>query len=81
MKTLGKNQINALSKQISGSHYKNQKIQPIEYIHANELGFPEGNVIKYVTRHRKKDGIEDLKKAIHYLELLIDLEYNEENKK
>ena len=64
----------ALNKQVGGSHYKDKGIQPIIYIHANELGFCEGNVVKYVTRWRSKNGIADLKKAIHYLELLIELE-------
>lgn len=58
-------------KQVGGSHYK-VGIQPIEYILANNLGMCEGNVIKYVTRWKNKGGIEDLKKAIHYLELLIE---------
>jgi hypothetical protein len=63
----------ALDKQVGGSHYKDKGIQPIIYIHANNLGFCEGNVVKYVTRWRDKNGIADLKKAIHYLELLIEL--------
>lgn len=64
----------ALDKQVSGSHYKDKGIQPIVYIHANDLGFCEGNVVKYVTRWRDKGGKADLEKAIHYLELLIQLE-------
>ena len=63
----------ALNKQIGGSHYRDKGIQPIIYIHANDLGFCEGNVVKYVTRWRDKNGVADLKKAIHYLELLIEL--------
>ena len=63
----------ALAKQIGGSHYKDKAIQPIIYIHANNLGFCEGNVVKYVTRWREKNGIADLEKAKHYLELLIEL--------
>lgn len=66
--------MNALNKQVGGSHYKDQPIQPVEYIHANEIGYFEGNVIKYVTRWRSKNGIADLEKAKHYIELLIDLE-------
>ncbi len=65
----------ALDKQESGDHYKTMKIQPVEFIHANGLGFMEGCVIKYVCRHRRKHGEEDLRKAIHFLELLIELEY------
>jgi hypothetical protein len=64
----------ALNKQVSGDHYKDKGIQPIIYIHANNLGFCEGNVVKYVTRWRDKGGEGDLRKAIHYLELLIQLE-------
>jgi len=67
----------ALDTQISGSHYKDCKIQPIEYIHANGLTFAEGSVIKYVTRHKAKNGAADLRKAIHFLQLLLELEYGE----
>lgn len=66
--------MNPLDKQIGGQHYKDQVIQPVEYIHANGIGYFEGNVIKYVTRWRKKNGIADLEKAKHYIELLIELE-------
>lgn len=65
---------NALETQVGGNHYKSKAIQPVEYIHANNIGYFEGNVIKYVTRWRDKNGIQDLEKAIHYLELLINLE-------
>jgi len=64
----------ALNKQVAGNHYKDQPIQPVEYIHANAIGYFEGNVIKYVSRWRKKNGIADLEKAKHYIELLIELE-------
>lgn len=63
-------------KQVGGTHYK-QGIQPFEYIRANDLDFFEGNCIKYVTRHRKKNGAEDIKKAIHYLEEILLNDYNE----
>lgn len=69
--------MSALNKQVGGEHYKSQGIQPIEYIFANNLNFFEGNAIKYITRHRVKGGKADLEKAIHYLELLIELEYEE----
>jgi hypothetical protein len=65
---------NALGKQVAGNHYKDLPIQPVQYIHANALGYFEGNVIKYVSRWRKKNGIADLEKAKHYIELLIELE-------
>lgn len=61
--------------QIGGEHYKNFKIQPIQFIVTNNLGFIEGNVIKYVCRHKQKGGADDLKKAVHYLLLLLELEY------
>jgi len=64
----------ALDKQVSGNHYKNKAIQPVVYIHANNLGFCAGNVVKYVTRYKDKGGIADLEKAKHYIELLIQLE-------
>ena len=67
----------ALDKQVSGDHYKDCKIQPIEYIHANGLSYLEGNVIKYTTRHSKKNGKADIEKAIHYLELILEMEYKE----
>lgn len=66
--------MSALDKQVSGDHYKDLKIQPIEYIHANGIPFAEGSVIKYVSRWRSKGGIKDLEKAKHFLELLIELE-------
>ncbi len=69
---------NPLDKQEGGNHYKDMPIQPIEIIHANELDFFQGNIMKYVFRHKSKNGIEDLKKAKHYIELLAKLEYNEE---
>lgn len=64
----------ALDIQISGDHYKNLKIQPVEYIHANDIPFIEGSVIKYVTRWKAKGGIKDLEKAKHFIDLLIELE-------
>jgi len=64
----------ALKIQEGGDHY-NDPIQPVEYIYANNIPFIEGNIIKYISRHRKKNGLEDLKKARHYINLLIDLEY------
>lgn len=71
--------MSALNKQEGGQHYKNFKIQPVEFIHANNLGFCEGNIIKYTCRYKAKNGKEDLLKVIHYAELLLQLEYG--NKK
>tara|TARA_B100001750_G_C15370467_1_gene527031 strand:+ start:75 stop:299 length:225 start_codon:yes stop_codon:yes gene_type:complete len=58
--------------QVGGNHYRDMKIQPIEYITKNGLNYAEGNVVKYVSRWRKKGGIEDLRKAKHYIDLLIE---------
>lgn len=66
----------ALNTQVGGSHYKDMVIQPVEFIEKNNLGFCVGNVIKYVCRYKSKNGIEDLKKAKHYLEILIEIEKN-----
>ena len=62
------------SKQEGGSHYIGYKIQPIEFIHKNGLGFIQGNIIKYVVRYKEKGGLEDLMKARHYLDMLINEE-------
>ena len=59
-------------KQVGGSHYKKFQIQPIEFIVKNNIGFVEGNVIKYILRFKDKGGVQDLLKAKHYIELLID---------
>ena len=66
--------MSALDVQVGGGHYKSRAIQPVEFIHANGLGFCEGNVVKYVTRWASKGGLADLEKAKHYIELLIELE-------
>jgi hypothetical protein len=67
--------MNALNKQEGGDHYKSMKIQPVEFITANNIGFLEGNVIKYICRHETKNGAEDIRKAIHYCELLLQTKY------
>ena len=67
----------ALEKQVGGSHYKDFVIQPAEFIIKNKITGAEANVIKYVCRHRLKGGVEDIDKAIHFLELLKELEYGE----
>jgi len=64
--------MSSLEKQVGGNHYKRFKIQPIEFIILNNLNFPEGNVVKYVCRHKFKDGLRDLEKAKHYIEMLIE---------
>lgn len=74
MLSRGANGTSALDIQVAGNHYKDLAIQPVEYIHANNIGYFEGNVIKYVSRWKAKNGIKDLEKAKHYIELLIELE-------
>jgi uncharacterized protein (DUF2237 family) len=65
--------------QVGGDHYKKLKIQPAQYSIANGLGFAEGNIIKYVTRWKDKNGVEDLKKAAHMLQVLIEEASKETN--
>jgi len=66
--------MSAKDSQVGGNHYKDMAIQPIEYTLGNNLGFCEGNVIKYISRWKFKNGVEDLQKAKHYIEMLIDEE-------
>jgi len=66
--------MSSLDKQVDGDHYKSLPIQPIEFIHANGIPFCEANAIKYLCRWRNKNGLADLEKAKHYIELLIELE-------
>lgn len=66
---------NPLNTQVGGSHYKDCKIQPIEFIHANKLDFIQGNIVKYVSRHKRKNKDEDIKKIIHYALLSLSLDY------
>ena len=65
--------MSALDIQIGGSHYCNKGIQPIELIVALNLNFIEGNIVKYITRYKEKNGIQDLMKCIHYSQLAIEL--------
>ena len=65
------------NKQVGGDHYKDMAIEPSEFIHKNHMGWLEGNAIKYICRHSRKHGIEDINKAIHYLELLKEWQYGE----
>lgn len=67
----------ALDTQVGGGHYKCMAIQPVEYILKNGLGYCEGNIVKYASRHKSKGGVEDVRKIIHYAQLLIELEYPE----
>lgn len=65
--------MNALDRQVGGEHYRSFTIQPVEFITKNQLGFLEGCVIKRMCRYKAKNGVEDLKKAIHEIELLIQM--------
>ena len=66
----------SLKKQIGGDHYKKMVIQPAEFINKNNLLFAEGNAIKYICRHQFKGKEEDVKKAIHYLEMILERDYS-----
>ena len=68
---------NANDRQIAGDHYKGLKIQTWDYIVANNIGYLEGNVIKYVSRWRDKNGVQDLMKARHYIDKLIEVAEDE----
>jgi len=65
----------ASSKQEGGIHYKQMAIQPVDYIQSNNLDYLEGNVIKYISRHRSKGREEDIKKAIHYCQMILEYQY------
>jgi len=65
--------VKSLKKQIASNRYKQFKIQPVEFIVKNDIGFIEGNIIKYICRYKNKNGNEDLKKIKHYIDILLDL--------
>jgi hypothetical protein len=67
-------------KQVGGSHYKKYKIQPSRFINDNKILFAEGNAIKYICRHQDKGGRQDLEKAIHYIQMILERDYNNERK-
>ena len=67
----------ALDVQVGGAHYKNKRIQPVEYIDANHMTFLEGCVVKRITRHRDKNGADDIRKIIHECRLILELVYGE----
>lgn len=66
----------SLDKQVDGDHYKGMKIQPAQFINENNMQFAEGNAIKYICRHKKKGKRKDIEKAIHYLEMIIERDYD-----
>lgn len=61
--------------QVGGTHYKECGIEPVEYIHANGLDFNEGSIVKYISRHRRKNGAEDIRKIIDYCNIILELDY------
>ena len=67
--------------QLGGDHYKDMKIQPSEFINKNKMQFAEGNAIKYICRHQKKGGKQDLEKAKHYIDMIIERYYGDETYK
>lgn len=69
------NEGRAHDRQVAGDHYRSMAIQPSEFIYKNKLGWHEANAVKYICRHRIKGGKQDLEKAIHYLQLLLEAEY------
>jgi hypothetical protein len=69
-------QYECIRKQVAGKHYKNYEIQPSQFINKNKILFAEGNAIKYICRHSSKGKKEDILKAIHYLEMIIERDYN-----
>ena len=68
-------------KQVGGKHYIKYKIQPSKFVVENKLLYPEGNVIKYILRHQNKGGKEDLLKAMHFIEMIIERDYEEKKEK
>ena len=64
--------------QVGGDHYKDMKIQPSEFINKNKMQFAEGNAIKYICRHQKKGGKQDLEKAKHYIDMIIERDYGDD---
>lgn len=66
----------ANERQVGGSHYSKYAIQPVDFIMKNDIPFAEGNVIKYTVRHKDKNKKQDIFKALHYIELILNNEYN-----
>jgi hypothetical protein len=69
------NPVPAKLDQVGGDHYKSLAIQPAEFIHKNAIGYLEGNVIKYIVRHKQKGKRQDVEKAIHYCRLILEMDY------
>ena len=73
--------MSSYKKQVGGKHYLNYKIQPSEFVIENKLLYPEGNVIKYILRHQDKGGKEDLLKAKHFIDMIIERDYRDKKEK
>lgn len=73
-RSIGGTIVNPLDTQVGGNHYKQFEIQPVEFCQRNKLGFCESSVIKYITRWKFKDGMKDLEKAKHFIDMLIEIE-------
>ena len=72
---------NPYDKQVGGDHYSKMKIQPAEFVNKNKMLFAEGNAIKYICRHINKGGKQDLEKAKHYIDMIIERDYGDETQK
>ena len=73
--------MSAYKKQVGGKHYLKYKIQPSRFVVENKLLYPEGSVIKYILRHQDKGGKEDLEKAKHFIDMIIERDYEEQKEK
>ena len=70
--------MSALNRMVGGNHYREGTIQPIEFIDSNDLDFIQGSIVKYAVRHKRKNGVQDLEKIIHYAQLAMELQYDSE---
>ena len=73
--------MSAYDKQVGGKHYIKYKIQPSKFVVENKLLYPEGSVIKYILRHQDKGGKQDLEKAKHFIDMIIERDYKDEKEK
>ena len=73
--------MSSYDKQVGGNHYQTMKIQPAEFVNKNKMLFAEGNAIKYICRHINKGGKQDLEKAKHYIDMIIERDYGDETYK
>ena len=73
--------MSSYDKQVGGNHYKDMTIQPSEFVNKNKMLFAEGNAIKYICRHNNKGGKQDLEKAKHYIDMIIERDYGDETQK